>query len=209
MYLYQKYSGNNNESDTYPSSVPSFAPSRVLINPSASPSVEATPFELPLLEIVIGLFFLSMLSFATFLSLINEDYWVTFYSTQTGKQFLCDNWRNGKTDKERFYIFSKHKSYYKSINKEIMIWLRENWEKWEEDKDEWFTAKMISKIPNELLPPKVLQQMGGARGRRKSSAAAISAEDLEKRLSERKLSEKKASARSSARASASQVLPLG
>ena len=53
-------------------------------------------------------------------------------------------------------MFSKHKSYYKSINNEIKIWLEENYEKWEEDGEEWFNAKMIKKIPVELLPAKAL-----------------------------------------------------
>ena len=123
---------------------------------------------LPLRELVIGLFVLSMLSFGLFLSRINKEYLVTFYDNRTGSQFLCDNWRNGISDKERFYVFSKHPSLYKSINRELKDWLSENWERWEEEKEDWFTAKMISKIPSELLPEKALIDMGGVTGRKAS-----------------------------------------
>ena len=65
-------------------------------------------------------------------------------------------WRNGTSDKERFYVFSKHKSYYKSIDKEIKVWLTENWEKWEEEKQDWFTARTVKRVPSYLLPDVVL-----------------------------------------------------
>ena len=93
-----------------------------------------------------------MVSFVLFLSRINKEYLVTFFDNRTGSQFLCDNWRNGRSDKERFYVFGKHKSLYKSINKELKDWLNKNWEKWEEEKEDWFITKMICKIPIELLP---------------------------------------------------------
>ena len=68
-----------------------------------------------------------------FLSLINRKYLRTVYDTRTGKQFLCDVFLNAKTDKDRFYIFGKHASYYKSIEPEIKEWLKENWERWDNE----------------------------------------------------------------------------
>ena len=124
--------------------------------------------------IVTALFIFTNANFCWFLTLINKKYLTTFFDMRTGKQFLCDLFRDASTDKEKFYIFSKHKSYYKSINKEIKEWLtEENWERWEENDDEednssWFNPKGISHIPEELLPPAVLASMGGAKGRRAS-----------------------------------------
>ena len=87
---------------------------------------------------------------------------------------------NIPSDKERFYVFSKHKSLYKSINKELKNWLTENWDKWEEEKEDWFTAKMIGRIPEELLPEKFTIKLGvDARGRRKSINSMIKAEEKE------------------------------
>ena len=61
--------------------------------------------------IVGGLFALSLISFGGFLLSINREYFGTYFDTRTGSQFLCDTWRDGKADKERFYVFSKHQSY--------------------------------------------------------------------------------------------------
>ena len=195
VYLYRKYSVEMSQS---PSAAPSCAPVGVGENLDGIESSEATTLpELPLFEFVTGLFFLSMISFGLFLSRINKEYLVTFYDPRTASQFLCDNWRNGISDKERFYVFSKHQSLYKSINKELKDWLSENWDKWEEEKEDWFTAKMISKIPDEFIPKVVLKNMGGVGGRRKSSILAIKAEEKEEVVEKAR------------RASAAQVVPSG
>ena len=154
-------------------------------------------------KIVSGLFVMSMLSFCLFLASINRDYIKTFFNTQTGQEFLCETWRNAKVDKEKFYVFSKHKSYYKSINKELEEWLLENWDKWEEDKEEWFNIQTISKIPDELIPKVVMKKYGGKKGRRKSDKAAIKAE-VDKEVEEEK--ERKASLVLDAE---QQMIPLG
>ena len=122
--------------------------------------------------LVIGLFLFSMISFACFLLRINRKYLGTFFDTRSGKTFVCDSWRNSKRDEEKFHVFSKHKSYYRSINDELKSWLTENWSRWEFEKEDWFSAKMIRRIPDEVLPDRVLVKLGGAKGRRKSSAVA-------------------------------------
>ena len=181
VYLYRKYSAeiNINSTNSSQSAAPSFAPVGATGTLDGNQS-QTTQSALPLWELVIGLFILPMLSFGLFLSRIKKEYLVTFYDNRTGSQFLCDNWRNGTSDKERFYVFSKHPSLYKSINKELKDWLSDNWEKWEEEKEEWFTEKMIGKIPDELLPEKFSRKLGvDAKGRRKSMDAMIKVEEKE------------------------------
>ena len=153
--------------------------------------------------VVTGLCIFSMLNFAIFLKLINKKYYHTFFNMQTGQEFLCETWRTGKTDKERFYVFSKHRSYYKRIDKEIQLWLKENWENWEESSPEWFIAKTIAKIPDELLPSEVYARMGGAKGRRGSAAAMIKAEEEAKKKVKEKGNKKKVGV------GAAQVVPAG
>ena len=128
--------------------------------------------------IVSSLLFLSMLCFGIFMALINKDYRHTFYSTITGKAFLCETWRNAKTDREKMNVFSKHKSYYKSINRELKEWLDINWDKWTDEED-WFTAKKIKKIPAELLPDRVLEKLGGIKGRKASIVKMEIAEEVQ------------------------------
>ena len=199
VYLYTKYSAENMNSAS-PSAAPSFVPGGAgeTLDTFESSSQTTIPPALPLLELVFGLFVLSMLSFGLFLSRINKEYLITFYDQRTGSQFLCDHWRNAISDKERFYVFSKHHSLYKSINKELKDWLSDNWKRWEEEKENWFTAKMISKIPNELLPENFSTKLGvDVKGRRKSIAAMVKAEEKEVEVEKVR------------RASAAQVVPSG
>ena len=149
--------------------------------------------------LVSSLFFFSILNFFLFLWYINKEYRWTFFSTKTGAEFLCQQWRDASTDKEKFYIFGKHKSYYFSINEDVKHWLNENWEKWEEERPEWFTAKVINKIPSELLPKETLEKYGGLKGRKKSVDALIKEE--EKEDEEKKVVK--------AKATAAQIVPLG
>ena len=145
-----------------------------------------------------GLFFLSMFCFGTFLLLIKRVYWCTFFDMRTAKEFVLFIWRNAKDDKGRFAVFNNHKSSYKSVNKELKDWLSENWERWEEEKEDWFTAKMISKIPIELLPEKFSIKIGvDVKGRRKSIDAMVKAE------------EKEVVVEKARRASANQLVPSG
>ena len=128
-------------------------------------------------KVIGSLFFFSMLNFSLFFWYINEEYRGTFFSVKTGKQILCELWRDAPTDREKVYIFGKHKSYYFSINEDVTMWLEKNWEIWEEEKPEWWTAKLISKIPNELLPEETLKKYGGAIGRIKNMKSLIEAEE--------------------------------
>jgi len=161
-------------------------------------SDETDAFITNLWLVVGGLLLFSMSNFGGFLLLIKREYWVTFYNMKTGKEFCCETWRYAKSDQVRFNVFKKHKSYYKSINKELKDWLSENWENWEEEKEDWFTAKMIGKIPDELLPEKFTRKLGvDAKGRRKSMDAMI------------KVEEKEVEVEKVRRASATQVVPSG
>ena len=135
--------------------------------------------KLPLWSLVMGLFVLSMLSFFIFSRLINKEYLWTFYDFRIGKDFVVDNFLKSESDYVKFRVFTHHRSYYLRIYKELKVWLDENWEKWEEDKPDWFDAYMIGLVPSELLPAKTLQKFGGERGRKKSIAMMAKAEEKE------------------------------
>ena len=199
VYLYRKYSV---EIDTINSASPSAAHSFYPAGANGTlDDIESgqatTPSTLPFWELVSGLFVLTVLCFCIFLRLINKEYRCTFYDTRTGCEFLIDNWRNGISDKERFYIFSKQKMLYKSINKELKDWLSDNWERWEEEKEDWFTAKMIGKIPSELLPDKLIKELGGIKKARNSIRMSVLKEEKEVEVEKVR------------RASAAQVVPSG
>ena len=141
-------------------------------------------------KLVAGLFLFSMLNFGLFLKSINENFLKTFYSPITGKQFVVITYfEEAETDSERFKIFGKHRSYYYSIQSELMKWLNDNWEKWEEEKPEVFTAKNIVKIPADMLPIKYLKSIGGLEGRRMSLDKLIREEEEEDKAKRESLKE--------------------
>jgi len=124
--------------------------------------------ELPLQELVIGLFVLSMLCFVGFLKLIKKEYLWTFFDRRTGSQFVIDTFHELESDAMKFETFGYHRYLYESIEEELKTWLEENWERWEEEKKDWFNAVAISTVPSDFLPKKALSDMGGVAGRKAS-----------------------------------------
>ena len=118
--------------------------------------------------VVLGLFLFSMLNFAMFLRLINQEHIGSFFSTTTSKQFACGEFLNGESDKVKFHIVGYHRSYYKSIEEDFKTFLQDNWDRWEEEAPEWFNAVEIAMVPSDLLPSRTLIAMGGVEGRRES-----------------------------------------
>ena len=121
-------------------------------------------------KLVGGLLVFSIINFSLFLKSIKQEYIHTFFDTTTGKQFAVNVYEEGESDAMKFNIFLKHRSYYDSIQEDLMKWLNENWEKWEESNPDWFTPDNISNIPSDMLPVSVLQRMGGEKGRKASIA---------------------------------------
>ena len=70
------------------------------------------------------------------------------------------------SEKAKIYIFTHHPSFYDSINSELLKWLNDNWEKWGESGPGWFTADAIATVPPDMLPVRVLIDMGGLQGRK-------------------------------------------
>ena len=149
--------------------------------------------ELPLWELVVGLFAMSMLSFFIFSRLINKGYLWTFYDMRTGKQMAVDTFKEVESANSKFEIFGHHRSFYDTIEKELKTWLKENWERWQEEKPDWFTAAAIESVPVDMLPLSAMNSLGGVKGRRGSLDKMAKGEKAEKVR----------------RASAAQVVPSG
>ena len=115
----------------------------------------------------------SALCFVIFLLLINRTYWWTFFSFLTGKQFVVANYHEAETDEMRFVIFGHHRSFYRAIELELREFLIANWDKWKDEKPEWFDALAISGVPVDMLPPVVLQKLGGVDGARESIRKSV------------------------------------
>jgi len=136
-----------------------------------------TALESLLWALVAGLFSISMISFGLFLTLINRNYLWTFFDMRTGKQFVLDNYHAAETDASRFDVFTHHESFYNPIVGELTKWLDANWEKWEEEKPDWFTASAIASIPEDMLPVRVKNKLGGTKQERRNSLNKQNAEE--------------------------------
>ena len=134
-------------------------------------------------KLCLGLSIFALLNFKLFLMKINQKYVPTFFSTMTGPQFVCANFRKASTDYMKFDIFTHHPMYYEKVSSEAMNFLVDNWDKWEEEKPSFFTAAAIKNIPPEMLPVDVLHKLGGVKNRRESIDKLIKEEEIEKRLS--------------------------
>ena len=172
IYLYKKFSvsdggnvsvtrdavdveGGGGDTDLY--DIPAGCNTTETINLDGSLTTETicpeNIFEDALVKMIVVLFLTTVIGFVLFWFTINKKYWRTFTDTRTAKEFFCNRWTNATSDKLRFRIFQDHKSYYNRINKEVKVWLAEGWDTWQEEKEDWFVAR-VGLIPLELLPEK-------------------------------------------------------
>ncbi len=90
--------------------------------------------------------------FATFVAVMNKDYRNTFFSTSTGKQFTCQNFLDAKSDRAKIEIFLDHEALYEDIKGVVKEWVHENWERWNEEKPDWFTERTKANVPRGMIP---------------------------------------------------------
>jgi hypothetical protein len=113
--------------------------------------------------------------FVTLVALImgsDPAYWHTFYQTTTAKEFTVAVFRSAKTDERKALIFKRQFHVWRSIEGEVRTWVHGNIARWEKEKPEWYTKKLIQKIPEEVLTKEEIAMLisGGKKaGRRKSS----------------------------------------
>jgi len=119
----------------------------------------------------------SMVTFGLLLLSINRSYLVTFYDPRSGKQVVRDKFHLSTSDVTKFDIFSNHPTFYEPIVAELTAWLDENWDKWEEEKPEWFSAISIARIPEDMLPVRIKNSLGGTKQERRDSLKQKIAEE--------------------------------
>ena len=69
--------------------------------------------------IVSTLFVITNVNFGWFLTLINKKYLITFFDTRTGQQFLCDVFRNAKSDGRSFMSSTNTKVITRASTKRL------------------------------------------------------------------------------------------
>ena len=142
VYLYNNYSEEMSVNES--------------ANAGAGPSIHASQ-SLPLWETVISLFVISMISFWLFLRRIDKAYLWTFFDTRTGSKFICETFETSVTDAAKFGIFKKNRNKWKRIEPEVIKYLEKYWEKFEEEREDWFDAAAIKSVPEDILPRAALK----------------------------------------------------
>jgi hypothetical protein len=114
----------------------------------------------------------TIFSFAVFFISMESKYFSTFYSFQRGKDLTVKNFTNGKEDATKAaYTFQMSKHHWKSIEAEVRDWVDANWERWEEEKPEWFDGAMRARVPVDYIP-----ESGDARRRESVRRASVDVE---------------------------------
>jgi len=114
--------------------------------------------------------------FLIFLFLMKKKYRGTFFSLQTGNDYVQNYFlEKQNTDERRASIVKKNRHLWQSIRPQVREWLKENWLRWVEEKPEWFNQVFISNVDYDLLPPEVLAQQNliGGGSRRRSSITDV------------------------------------
>ena len=106
---------------------------------------------------------------------IDRSYLHTFFDLASGKQFVVREFRASATDFEKIQVISYHPSFYASNKAEVKAWLGENYEHFEREQPEWWTALVISGIPDEYIPKEELKILEGkgVGGKRKTSSVGV------------------------------------
>ena len=111
----------------------------------------------------------ALLSFGIFLSYINERYFYTFFSLETGGQMTIRVFRSQEDDESKAVIFKRSETQWQGIRDEVKEWVWLGWPRWMEEKPIWFNERMRSRIPVDMIPSleDQRQQAIAAKGRDK------------------------------------------
>ncbi len=117
-----------------------------------------------------------LVSFLLFLKLMKKKYRSTFLSFETGNDWAMSFFLKGDTDAKRVKPLRLNTNKWKKIRPEMKEFVLENWERWEEEQPEWFTAGWKSRVPDDMIPDSSLKELkdaGGGRRRRSSFAELV------------------------------------
>ncbi|GMI51962.1 hypothetical protein TeGR_g223 [Tetraparma gracilis] len=119
--------------------------------------------------IVGGLSGLGVSFFSCFLLLMKRKYVSTFFSTQTGFAWVQSRFVANDADFARSRIFGANKKQWLSIRPDVKAWTMENWERWEEEKPEFFNDAFKATVDDDMIPPASLRKLNAGSSRRRSS----------------------------------------
>lgn len=96
-----------------------------------------------------------LLSALAFVSVMERQFFRTFYSTNTASEYrrkLVLSLREDQDDLKSKVLLD-HPDVYKSWGPSLLKpWTLKNWEKWEKEKPGWFSDRWTEGVPNDYIP---------------------------------------------------------
>jgi hypothetical protein len=95
----------------------------------------------------------SIVSFGVLLLTTERKYVRTFFSTQTGGEFVMSLFLdNDGNDELRARVFWCNEELWRPIRPQVQAWLRPRFKTWRLTKPSWFTDALVACIPTDMLP---------------------------------------------------------
>ena len=172
VFLYiSYYEDEEDRDDTQPDVV-------TLHNETIANSTGTKFAEEQLLMIVGGLLATFSISFTLFLAKIERKYVKTFFSMETAHELAKRLFLEGENDYEKGRILKGNRYMWSSIRPQVAEWLDANWDKWEDEKPDWFDAVFLDAVDDDIMPARALakekQKTGGGPRRRSSFLERLS-----------------------------------
>jgi hypothetical protein len=84
--------------------------------------------------------------------LMKKNYRSTFWSMETGNEWVQSYFLQGGSDSIKMNVLTKNKAKWKAIEPQVKEWVGEGWMGWERDKPDWFTDNWKSWVPVDWVP---------------------------------------------------------
>ncbi len=113
----------------------------------------------------------SIVSFGVLLLTMERKYVRTFFSSQTGGEYVTSRFLDNDGDDElRAGVFWYNQELWRPIRPQVQAWLRSRFKTWRRTKPSWFTDALIACIPTDMLPVRDAKRLSAqAPGGRRST----------------------------------------
>ena len=112
--------------------------------------------EVETLQTVLGVLGTVWMSSAiAIVSVMDRKYLHTFYSLDMASDYKRKCFLSAGEDQDdlKSKVLKDHPDMYRTWGDELIKpWTLKNWDRWEEEKPEWFSDKWIEHVPNEYIP---------------------------------------------------------
>jgi hypothetical protein len=120
--------------------------------------------------VTVVLFVPWLLSLAVFFLLAQRKCWPSFWSNETAAEYTKRVKWDGQTDERlrAMLLVKLHLSLLRLIVPEARIWIANHWERWGEEKPDWFTDRWKCALSDSVLSQQTREELGGNKRRRSS-----------------------------------------